>query len=79
LAGLGCFEENVTIEVAGETIRGVAEEDVDRTNADGKASSVQFIHFPFTDAAIEAFRHPAYAHMAELPETVRAALAQDFD
>ena len=90
LAGLGGIEQTVTIEVGGETIRGVAEEDVDRTNADGKASSVQFIHFPFTPVQIAAFRragarvvvaigHPAYAHMAVMPERTRQALAEDFD
>ncbi len=63
---------------------------MERTSAAGKASSVQFIHFPFTDAQVEAFRqanaeivtgftHPEYAHMAVLPEPVRQALAEDFD
>ena len=90
LAGLGGFEETVTIEIDGETIPGVAEEDVDRTNAAGKASSVQFLHFPFTDAQIAAFRqqgaevtlavgHAKYRHAAVLPEAVRATLAEDFD
>jgi len=74
----------------GETVRGVPEADVDRTSADGKASSVQFIHIPFTPEQIRKFRrpgtevtlgfsHPAYGHMAILPEATRAALAQDFD
>ena len=74
---------------AGER-KGVAEADQDRTTAEGKASSVQFVHFPFTAAQIAAFRqpgaqvvlgleHPAYSHMAVLPEAVRAELAGDFD
>jgi hypothetical protein len=46
----------VFIRIGGETIKGVPEEDVDRTSAAGKASSVQFIHFPFTDAQVAAFR-----------------------
>jgi hypothetical protein len=90
LAGLGGFEETVTITVNGETIAAVAEKDVDRTNAAGKASSVQFLHFPFTDTQIAAFRqhgaevtlvvgHAKYRHAAVLPETIRAALAGDFD
>lgn len=68
----------------------MAETDVDRSTAGGKASAVQFIHFPFSGAAIAAFRepgaqvivafdHPQYRHMAVMPEAVRAALAQDFD
>ena len=90
LAKLGGVEETVFLRVGGETIQGVPEADVERTSAAGKASSVQFIHFPFTDAQVEAFRagnaeivagftHPEYAHMAVLPEPVRAALAEDFD
>jgi hypothetical protein len=90
LAKLGGVEETAFVRVGGETIEGVPEADVDRTSAAGKASSVQFIHFPFSDAQAAAFRkegaeitvgfsHPAYGHMAVLPEPMRAALAEDFD
>lgn len=90
LAKLGGVEESAFFKFADETITGVPEADVDRTTADGKASSVQFIHFPFTDdqaakfsaAGTEVtfgFSHPEYAHMTMLPETVRAELAGDFD
>ena len=89
LARLGGVEETVSIRFGGEEVKGVPEQDVDRTTAAGKASSVQFIHFPFTKAQIEKFRtagtqvvvglaHPDYAHMAVMPEAVRAALAEDF-
>lgn len=89
LAKLGGVEETMTIEFAGEVVAGVPEADVDRTTADGKASSVQFLHFPFTDAQVAAFKtegtqvvvgfkHPEYAHLAVMPEATRAALAQDF-
>jgi len=90
LAKLGGIEETAFFELDGERVVGKPEEDVDRTTADGKASSVQFIHFPFTDAQVEKFKtpgtrvvlgftHSEYAHMTILPEDVRAALAQDFD
>ena len=89
LSKLGGVEETMTIEFAGETVMGVPEEDVDRTTADGKASSVQFLHFPFSATQIAAFRvpgtqvlvgfkHPEYAHLAVMPEATRDALAQDF-
>ena len=63
---------------------------MDRTSAAGKASSVQFIHFPFTGPQAAAFKtpgtdvvvgfaHPAYGHMTLLPEAARAALAEDLD
>lgn len=88
LSGLGGVEETITLEFDGETIHGKPEEDVDRTNAAGKASSVQFIHFPFTDAQAAMFKtagariilgiaHAKYGHMTVIPESVRAALAQD--
>jgi hypothetical protein len=90
LSKLGGVEETAFLKLDGETITGVPETDVDRTNADGKASSVQFIHFPFTDAQIAAFRrsdaevtlgftHPDYAHMTILIADVRNELAGDFD
>jgi hypothetical protein len=83
------IEEAAFLRVGGETIKGVPEADQDRTTADGKASSVQFVHFPFTPRQIEMFRHGAgevvlgfthshYGHMAVMPDAVRAALAKDF-
>jgi hypothetical protein len=68
----------------------VPESDQERTNEAGKASSVQFIHFPFTAQQIAMFRepdrqvvigfsHPEYSHMAVMPEIIRAELAKDFD
>ena len=90
LGKLGGIEETAVLRLGTETIRGRAEADMDRTSAAGKASSVQFIHFPFSDAQADAFRtpgaeilvgftHPHYGHMAAMPEEVRAALAGDFD
>ena len=89
LARLGGVEETAFFEFEGHRLVGTPEEDVDRTTADGKASSVQFIHFPFSHEQIDLFRrpetrvvlgfsHPHYAHMAVLPEATRAALAADF-
>ncbi len=90
LGRLGGVEETVTIRFDDEEVAGVPEEDVDRTTADGKASSVQFIHFPFTHEQVDKFKtpdtqvivgigHENYAHMAVMPEATRAALAKDFD
>ena len=90
LSRLGGVEDSAFIRVDGETISSVPEADVDRTTAEGKASAVHFIHFPFTPAQIEGFRRPgaqvivgfshsAYGHMVIMPEAVRAALAQDFE
>jgi hypothetical protein len=89
LAKLGGVEETMSLQFDGEKIEGQAEEDVDRTTAEGKASSVQFIHFVFTPEQIAKFRkpgtkvtvaieHPSYGHLAVMPEAVRATLSQDF-
>jgi len=90
LAGLGGVEHTMSLMLDGRTVPGVAEEDTDRTNAAGKASSVQFVHFPFDAGQAARFKMPGirvvlgidhlnYGHMTTLPEPVRAALAQDLD
>ncbi len=90
LARLGGVEETMFIKLGDDKIMGVPEADQERTNEEGKASSVQFVHFNFTAAQIARFRkggemiivgmeHANYAHMAVMPEAMRAELAQDFD
>jgi len=90
LGRLGGIENTMFIKLGDEKIMGRAEEDTDRTNAEGKASSVQFVHFPFTRDQITRFRkadqtiivgmeHENYAHMAVMPDATRAELAGDFD
>lgn len=90
LSRLGGVEETAFLRFSGESVAGVPEADVDRSTAEGKASSVQFVHFPFTPAQAAAFKlpgtevvvgfdHAAYGHMAVMPEAVRAALAGDLD
>ena len=89
LGELGGVEQAMFISVGGSKIRGMAEADMDRTRADGKTSSVHFVHFPFDDEAVDAMRsgnaeavvaieHPQYGHMAVVPEHVRRALSEDF-
>tara|TARA_B100000315_G_scaffold259287_1_gene314726 strand:- start:2157 stop:2747 length:591 start_codon:yes stop_codon:yes gene_type:complete len=89
LTGLGGVEDCMVIEIDGEEVIAKPEQDVDRTNAEGKASSVQFVHFEFSDDQIAKFRennarvtvginHPKYGHMMVLSEESRTALAADF-
>jgi hypothetical protein len=90
LKRLGGIENHMFMTVGGTQIRGRPEDDLERTKADGKTSSVHFVHFPFDDAAIAAFRkagtqvivgfdHPEYGHMAVMPEAARQALSEDFN
>lgn len=90
LATLGGIENTAFISIGADKITGNPETDQDRTTAEGKASSVQFVHFRFTAEQIAAFRtpgtqvvlgfgHSAYSHMTIMPEGVRAELSGDFD
>ncbi|MFP4004822.1 MAG: DUF3501 family protein, partial [Alphaproteobacteria bacterium] len=90
LSQLGGVEETVTLKIGEHTVRAEAEKDVDRTTAEGKASSVHFLHFPLTEEQATAFKsgegevilaieHPAYRHMAVLPGETRAELSGDLE
>ncbi|HEY7609393.1 MAG TPA: DUF3501 family protein [Alphaproteobacteria bacterium] len=90
LVRLGGVELQICLSVGGQRIHARPIGDEERTRADGKTSSVHFLRFEFTPAAIAAFKkpgaeavieiaHPNYAHMARMPEPTRAALAADFD
>ena len=90
LGSLGGVENTVSLTVDGEAVKADPEEDVERTNEHGKASSIQFLHFHFTAEQVEKFKqqgaqvilsidHENYAHMAKFSEATRAALALDFD
>ena len=89
LGKVGGIEEKVFMKINGEKIKAVPEEDVDRTSAEGKASSVQFIHFNFTDDQIEKFQsnsseielgidHKEYSHSTKLSKENIASLSTDF-
>ena len=89
LGKVGGIEERVFMKLDGETIKAVPEEDVDRTSADGKDASVQFIHFNFTDEQIQKFQlsnvdielgmdHKEYSHTTKLSKENIASLSADF-
>ena len=88
LGRVGGIENEVFMKVDGEQIKAVPEDDVDRTSAEGKASSVQFIHFRFSDEQISKFKnsqeieiginHKEYSHTTKLGENVIKSLSADF-
>jgi hypothetical protein len=89
LGKVGGIEEKVYLKVGEELIKAVPEEDVDRTSAEGKASSVQFIHFKFTDEQVKKFKsnssqieiginHKEYSHSTKLSENTIKSLSTDF-
>ena len=88
LAKVGGIEDKVFMKIEGEKIKAAPEKDVDRTSSKGKASSVQFIHFKFTDKQIEKFKdsseieigidHTEYSHITKLADTTIKSLSADF-
>ena len=89
LGKVGGIEDNVFLKINGEEIKAVPEKDVDRTSTEGKASSVQFVHFEFNDNQIKKFtnsseieigiNHKEYSHMTKLPDETIKSLSTDFN
>ena len=82
---VGGIENKVYIKVGKEKISAIPEKDLDRTSAEGKASSVQFIHFKFSKEQIKNFgdfnnelvigiAHKLYNHTSKISEETRKAL-----
>ena len=87
---VGGIEEKVYLQVGNDKIKAKPEVDVDRTSAEGKASSVQFVHFNFSEKLIEKFKdfsskvilgidHNFYNHTITISDNVKKALAKDFN
>ena len=89
LGKVGGIEEKVYMKVDGDLIKAIPEEDVDRTSAEGKASSVQFIHFKFNEEQIKKFKsnslielgidHDEYSHSTKLNDSTVKSLSTDFN
>ena len=89
LGKLGGVENHIFIKIDHKTIHAVPEEDVDRTSSEGKASSVQFVHFILNDDQIKKFKdnnikveigidHKEYLHTTKLSKDNKKSLAKDF-
>ena len=89
LGKVGGIEEKIFMKIDNEEVKAVPEVDVDRTSAEGKASSVQFIHFKFNDDQINKFKsgnksielgidHKEYTHTTKLTEDNVKSLSGDF-
>ena len=90
LGKVGGIEEKVFMKIDGDIVKAVPEEDVDRTSADGKASSVQFIHFQLSEEQINKFKFKSslielgidqseYSHTTKLTEATVSSLSADFN
>ena len=89
LGKVGGIEEKIFMKINDEIVKAAPEEDVDRTSAEGKASSVQFIHFKLNDDQISKFKsdsatielgidHKEYTHTTRLAENSVKSLCADF-
>ena len=90
LNSVGGIEEETFIQIGENKIMSRPEQDTDRTSEDGKASSVHFLHFDFTEDLIKefvkeqstvllGFNHKNYKHFSELSLEVKSELKKDFD
>ena len=89
LSKVGGIEEKIFMKIDDDIIKATPEDDVDRTTAEGKASSVQFIHFKFNEDQIKKFKsnstnielginHKEYTHTTKLTENNIKSLSADF-
>ena len=89
LGKVGGIEDKIFMKIDNEIVKAVPEDDVDRTSAEGKASSVQFIHFKFNDDQINKIKsgnvsielgidHKEYSHTTKLTEENIKSLLADF-
>ena len=90
LGKVGGIEEKIYMKINEEKIKAIPEKDLDRTSAEGKASSVQFIHFNFSKNQIKKFKelnsevilgvdHNLYNHKIKVSDESKKALAKDFN
>ena len=89
LTSVGGIENKIFIEIDGKKIISRPEQDTDRTSEDGKASSVHFLHFDFSDEEIGkfidknirvliGFDHENYMHFSEFSINSKKELSNDF-
>jgi hypothetical protein len=89
LGKVGGIEKKISMKIDNEVVKAVPEKDVDRTSANGKASSVQFIHFKLSNDQIIKFKlnnsnieigidHKEYSHKTKLSEDNIKSLSDDF-
>ncbi|HET7329659.1 DUF3501 family protein [Dyella sp.] len=89
LSRLAGLEHGITLTVGGRPpVTAIADEDMDRST-EAKTAAVHFLRFELSDGMIEAWRsgaavklastHPLMCEEVTLSETLRKALAEDFD
>ena len=83
------IEEKVYMKLNEEKIAAISETDIERTSSEGKVSSVQFLHFNFSEQQIKKFKnlnnevilgidHILYNHKTKISAQSRKVLIGDF-
>ena len=90
LKTLGGVDRHIHLIIGDQKVTAEPEQDIDRTRADGKASAVQFVHFPLTSEQARTWKgmegqvmvqidHPNYGHAAIISDQCRRDMARDLD
>ena len=90
LKTLGGVDKHIHFVIGDQKITARPEQDVDRTRSDGKASAVQFLHFPLTSEQAALWKggeeqvmiqidHPNYGHAAIIGKECREDMARELD
>ena len=90
LGKIGGIEKKVFIQIQNEKINATAEQDTERTSEEGKASSVHFLHFIFSDDQVKKIKdtnnrvelcidHEFYNHKTIISTYTIDALTKDLD
>ena len=90
LGKIGRIEKKIFIRIQNEKINATSEQDVERTSEEGKASSVHFLHFLFSDDQIKKVKnfdnkvelcidHKFYNHKTLISTETMNVLTKDLD
>jgi len=90
LSKIGGIEKKIFIQIQNEKVNATAEQDIERTSEEGKASSVHFLHFIFSEDQVKKIKnidtriqlsidHEFYNHKTIIsPKTINV-LTKDLD
>ena len=90
LGKIGGIEKKIFIQIQNEKINATPEQDTERTSEEGKASSVHFLHFIFSDNQVKKIKdtknkvelcidHKFYDHKTRISTQTIDALTKDLD
>ncbi len=87
---IGGIEKEIFIQIENEKINAISEQDVERTSEEGKASSVHFLRFVFSDDQVKKIKnfknklelcisHKLYSHKTTISFDTMSILVKDLD